>query len=112
MNITDQFSPISIITLCLAIFALVWAQRKVVESIFPNLKKNKSKWSRLWFEFFVPLGPLGTGALIGLLADSYPWPDVFANSSIGRVLFGITCGLLSGFAYRLVKKNLVDKLKE
>lgn len=105
MDILEQFLTFPMIALCLVIFALVWAQRKALELKFPQLKL--STW---WKEFWVPVGPLGTGALFGLLAKPYPWPEMFADSLVGRAVIGIVAGMLSGLAYRLIRKNLLERV--
>lgn len=105
MEILEQFLTFQMLVLCLLIFGLVWMQRKIFELSFPQLKL--STW---WKEFWVPAGPLGTGILLGIFAAPYPWPEAFAGSWISRAAIGIVCGLLSGFVYKLIWKNLVEKI--
>ena len=57
----------------------------------------------------LPLGPLLTGALITLVPQ-LPVPDMFNGGITVRMVFGIGIGLLSGLVYRLVKKNILDKM--
>lgn len=102
-NVLEQLLSLSTIVLCLMISVLVEMQRKVITKIKPDLEKSK-----MWNEFWVPLGPLGTGALIGLFIEQYPWPADF-TSTWGRVFFGVVCGLASAHVYRVVKKFLVKK---
>jgi hypothetical protein len=102
-NVLEQLLSLSTIVLCLIISVLVEVQRKIATRIRPSLKDSKT-----WNEFWVPLGPLGTGALIGLFIEQYPWPADF-TSTWGRVFFGVVCGLASAHVYRVVKKFLVKK---
>lgn len=106
-DLLEQFLNLSTVVLCLAIFALVWVQRRAIETYLPKVKEMKS-----WKEFWVPLAPLGTGALLGAVAKPYPWPEMFADSMVSRMIFGIVCGLGSGLVYRLFKKNLMERLNQ
>ena len=64
-----------------------------------------------WTEFWVPVGPLGTGAIVAVLFKQYPYPEMFVNAVwYDRAAFGIVCGLFSGLAYKLIKKNIMDRL--
>ena len=105
-EILEQLINFPMIVFCLAVFALVWIQRKGLELAFPNLKKSK-----VWREFFVPLGPIGTGGVCGAFIDQYPYPDMF-ESKFSHIIFGIVCGLLCGFFYRIINKNVMDRLKK
>ena len=105
-DILAQFVSFATLVFCLMVFALVWVQRRGLELLFPKLKDSKG-----WNEFWVPVGPLGTGGIIAALFSQYPYPDMFANSIwYDRAAYGIACGLLSGLIYKLVKKNLMDKI--
>lgn len=102
----EQLLSLSTLVFCLAIFALVWVQRKGVETFLPKFATTKA-----WKEFFMPVGPLGTGALLAALVQTYPYPEMFLNTTwYDRAIFGIACGLLSGLVYRIVKKNVVEKI--
>lgn len=99
-----QFFSLPTLVLCLVIWCLVWVARKVTEYAWKGSKANK-----LWNELGLPVLPLGVGALIGLLAKQYPFPDVFGASVSGRVFFAVVCGLASAHVYRIVKKFLKTK---
>ena len=104
-DILSQLLTLATLVFSTAIFVLVWIQRRVVELAFPKLLTKK-----YWSELIVPVWPVGTGGLIAALISSYPYPDVFKGTWSARCAFGIFCGLFSGFVYRLVKKNLLEKL--
>lgn len=111
MDILNQVLSLENAVLCLAIVALVWALRKSLELSIPALTKAQGKASEWWREFVVPLAPLVSGGLL-MLIPQLPVPEMFAGSMPGRAVFGVGLGLLSGTMYRLVKQNLVKKLKE
>lgn len=85
------------LVLCLALSALIFAIRRLVEFRFNTFTKGT-----LWRDLILPLLPLVLGTLIPLAAPMLPVPEGFASTS-GRVLFGLTAGFLSGFVYRWVK---------
>ena len=109
MDELSQLLSLSNIVLCLAIVALVWVQRKAAVVFASKVLKKKLEDYTIWTEFFMPLGPLVTGALITLVPQ-LPVPDMFNGGITVRMVFGIGIGLLSGLVYRLAKKNALDKL--
>jgi len=91
---------------CLGIAAVTFVIRKIVEFyILDNPKMPGSRASKAWKELFLPIGPVIGGALLGLCAVKYPFPDGISSVS-GRVMFGLVAGLLSGFVYRVIKGML------
>lgn len=99
-----QFFSLPTLVLCLVVWCLVWFLRKVTEHFWTASKTNK-----LWNSLGLPVLPLVTGGLIGLLAKQYPFPEIFAASMSGRVFFGVVCGLASAHIYRIIKKFLKSK---
>lgn len=104
-DILSQLLTLATLVFTTAIFVLVWLQRRAVELAFPKVLTKK-----YWRELIVPAWPIVMGGLIASLVSSYPYPDVFKNTWSARCAFGIFCGLFSGFVYRLVKKNVLEKL--
>lgn len=100
---------------CGVIAGIVWIQRKLFEILLkkykPSFFENKTTISKLYHELFVPAGPLGVGGLLAWLFSNYPFPEIFAGSASGRVFYGIFCGLISGWVYRVIKKMFEEKLK-
>lgn len=87
---------------CLGLAAVTFVVRKVVEYfILDNPKMPGNRASKLWRELLLPVGPVVNGALVGLLATKYPYPEGIHSVS-GRVIFGLVAGLLSGLVYRVI----------
>jgi hypothetical protein len=107
MGVLDQLLTLENVMLCFAIVALVWVQRKGFETFMYKIGKDITK-SKVWKEFFTPLGPLGTGMGIMLL-PGVPIPAMFAASMASKAIFGIGLGLVSGLLFRLVKKMIFDR---
>lgn len=110
MDILEQFLNMAMIIFSLVIWVLVFIQRKFVEYALSKLGKS-IKEAKLWRELLLPIGPMVTGAIVAFFATSYPYPEMFTGSTSGRIFFGIVCGLMSGFIYRLYKQFFGAKLK-
>ena len=104
-----QLLSLSNVILALAIFALVFVQRKTTEVLVLKLFKKDLTKSDVWEKLLVPLGPLGTGGFLAMI-PGLPIPDMFAASLGAKFIFGVSLGLLCGLCYRVVKKMLLDKL--
>lgn len=97
---------------CLGIAAVTFVIRKLVEYfILDNPKMPGSRTSKLWRELLLPIGPVCGGALLGLVAAKYPYPEGI-NSISGRVIFGLVAGLLSGLVYRVISGMLKKTTEE
>lgn len=107
MDILDQLLTLSNVILCFAIVGLVWAQRKIVELLMARYNKKMLK-AKLWTEFFVPIAPLGTGALL-MLVPGIPVIEMFAATMATKMLFGLALGMVSGLVFRLLKKMIFDR---
>lgn len=109
MELLSQLLSTTNLVLCLAVVALVWVQRKGFELLIKKaFKKDLSKYD-IWTEFLVPLAPLGTGALLTLIPQ-LPVMAMFAEGLLNRMVFGLGLGLVSGLVFRLIKKNVVEKV--
>ena len=104
-DILSQLFTLSTLVFCVTIFVLVWVQRRIIELTFPEILNAK-----YWRELIIPIWPIATGSVVAAFMSSYPYPDIFKNTWSTRAAFGIFCGLFSGFIYRLIKKNLLEKL--
>ena len=81
--------------ICLGTFLFVFAIRRVLETALGDKLKG-NKW---WNEVALPLSPIVVGAIIGVLAKSFPWPVVVGDNIWARVMYGSICGLSSGWVY-------------
>jgi hypothetical protein len=126
-DILTNFLSFSTLVFCLAVFAAVWVQRKLFDFFLPVLKATLLKHSPLFLsnfiksktnllskfykEVLVPIAPIGTGGLMAYFVTMYPYPELFTNTS-PRVFFGVVCGLVSAWVYKVAKKTFMDKFKK
>lgn len=103
-NILTELITVPNLIFCIIIAILVEVQNRLIGKLWKNSKTNK-----IYQEFFLPLGPLGTGAILAGLVSGYPYPEMFASNFWARVFWGIICGLSSAHVYRIAKKFLVKK---
>ena len=94
---------------CLAIAAITFVIRKIVEFILDKPSVPASKSSVLWTDLILPILPVVLGCICGLAAKKYPYPDGL-NFISGRVAFGLVAGLLSTLVYRVVNSFLLAKI--
>ncbi len=97
------------IVLCLSIYIITYIIRTIVENI-----SDKIKNSRYWTEIFLPLIPIVSGAIVGLIPVMFPWPLNIGDFVFAKAMYGAICGLFSGWVYNRIKawlssaKNLVN----
>lgn len=94
---------------CLALAAITFVVRKIVEYVLDNPSVPASKESKFWKELALPILPVLLGCVGAVVAKQYPYPDGLTSIS-GRVAFGLVAGLLSGLVYRVVNSFLVGKV--
>lgn len=87
------FSLGTLSVLCLGIYAIVYCIRKIVENLWKSAPDN-----RYWRDLALPVLGILIGAVIGMVAKSFPWPDQFTTFS-ARALLGAVCGMASSFVY-------------
>lgn len=80
--------------LCLGIYVITYAIRLSVETSWKEASK-----SIVWNELVLHLSPIFVGALLALLAENFPWPELLKESLSGRMIYGAVCGMASGFVY-------------
>ena len=83
--------------------------KKIIEKI-PQIN-NKKKINFFWKEMLLPTLPILFGLFIGGFFQSYPYPEMFLNSLIGRIFYGMTCGFASGYIYRVAKSYFLKLSK-
>ena len=89
----------------LTIYAVTLVIRKIVEASAPSVKT--SIW---WSEVFLSLAPIVNGVWLVFALPFFPWPTPVAASLGLKVLYGMVCGLVSGWLYGRAK-SLVDAIK-
>lgn len=98
-----------VVVFCLAIFAIVFMLRKILEFFAPSLLSSGTKFGKFYTEVLLPILPVFLGGLSGGIFSSYPYPEMF-TSFIAHVFFGLFCGLISGLVYRVIKAGLLKKI--
>jgi hypothetical protein len=98
-NVFEQLLTLTNAAFCLVIVVLVKLQRIVVERYL----WKKATTSKGWNDVFLPLAPMGVGAMMGALITQYPYPEDF-KTFWARVFFGVLCGMVSGTIVRIAMK--------
>jgi hypothetical protein len=94
---------------CLAIAAVTFVIRRVIEFVLDHPGIPASKSSKFWTDLFLPIFPVIGGPLGAWFASGYPYPEGLTSDS-GRIIFGLVAGLLSGLVYRIAKSFLASKI--
>ncbi len=84
--------------LCLGIFLVTYGLRTVTETARPDVVSNK--W---WRDVFLPFTPIVFGAVLAILAKTFPWPMPVADNMWAKVIYGAVCGMASGWVYARFK---------
>lgn len=95
----------------LGIAGLTYIVRTCVEFLLSKPWFPAEKTSKIWNELLLPIGPVLTGAFLGLLLKQYPFPEGIVSDS-ARAFFGLVAGLFSGLAYKIIKGMLNKKAEE
>jgi hypothetical protein len=103
-EIFDTFVNPQTVFLCLAIYVMTYVIRTVTESLWAGAKTN-----RYWRELWIPLGAIVNGTLLGFMAKTFVWPDMFSKTLAGRMAYGAICGMFSAFLYGRVRSWLASK---
>lgn len=90
----EIFTNWQTVALGLTIYVMTAAIRRVIETGRPSI--THSKW---WREVFLPLGPVGNGIILALVARAFPWPEPVAGNLSARVMYALVCGLGCGWLY-------------
>lgn len=90
--------------LCLGIYLLTYSVRKTIEVLWQGSAKN-----RIYSELLLPLGPIGNGVIIAIVAKQFPWPEPITHSTSARIMYGAIAGLASGWFYNRFRAFLKSK---
>ena len=105
-NIFEQLLTLPNVAFCLMVWVLVWMQRKVLSLVWA-----KAEASRVYREFLLPLGPLGTGGIMAAIVSQFPYPEGI-EGLWGRVMFGVLAGLASAHVYKMAKPFLPEAMQK
>ena len=86
-----QFATPGFVVFCLAIYAISFSVRRIVEGIF---KKYALAERYFWREVVVVVLPVVVGLTIGAFLKAFPYPDGFTGHG-SHMLYGLFCGLSS-----------------
>lgn len=103
-EIFDTFVTPATILVCLAAYLMTYVIRTVVQGLWRGAKLNHY-WNELW----LPLGPIVNGAMLGLAAKTFMWPDMANKTVLARMIYGAICGLFSAFVYSRIRSWLSSK---
>lgn len=115
-NILQAFFSWQFLFFCLALGAVVFVIRKVVEYWMENWWPLKNwtaanKDAKLWRELILPILPIILGQVAAIYAVQYPYPQDFKTLS-GRMVFGLVAGFTSGLLVRIYRAFLSTKLND
>jgi len=91
------------VVFCLALFAITYCIRKLIEILWKGALKDDTVASKLYSELFLFLLPLALGLIIAMFAKKYPWPVQVGVSYSSRGLYGLVCGMFSGVVYNRIR---------
>jgi hypothetical protein len=101
MELLDLFLSYNFILLSLAISAIVYMIRILVDLFWDN---NDNKY----WKASLNIMPILIGALLGLVCGKFAFPAEIVSIS-SKVLFSIVAGLFSSSVYALIKKLIESK---
>ena len=115
-TVIHGFLSLQFLFFCLAIGAVIFVVRQVVEYGMENWWPLKqwnaaNKDAKLWRGLILPILPILLGQVGALLVKGYPYPEGFSSTG-GRVVFGLVAGFTSGLVVRLFRSFLSDKVSE
>jgi len=95
------------VLLCLAISAIIFVFRTIVD-YFLKVKKASPT---LWEDVILPVSPIILGGLMCWQMPSFPYPNNL-NDKDFRIIFGLVAGSFSGLVYRMIKATLIKKITD
>jgi len=116
-EITSQILRPGTFAVAVAVFIVTWFIRKVVEGVWPHLRKNGDEnevkmtyitpFARWWNTVILYAIPVVLGGLIGLLPSQFLHGDI--KDIGGRLLFQAGVGWFSSFMYKVLRKLILKK---
>jgi hypothetical protein len=109
MDFTSALSALfsyQFVLFALSMNIFTWILRTITEYIFPQIVNV-----RAYQKLFLPLASTILGAVVGMFAIKYAYPDGL-NTRIDRVLFGLVAGNFGATIYQVAKGMLKDKMQQ
>lgn len=116
--VPTEFLAFAYILLCFGIFGISFVILEAFEALIPDLvtRNSKSKFKQPWHTFFRPALPIIIGCIFGIFVVQYPYPEIlintFENALPGRILYGISAGVLSWIVVGGIKMLIRAKIKK
>lgn len=117
MDILDLLTRSGTYVLAVAIFVLTFFTRRVVEMIWPSLKKRAdanvpemtylTTMSRWWNEVILYAVPVTYGALSSLVDSSFFFDGIDGGGA--KLMFAAGVGWFSSFMYKALKKAISNR---
>jgi hypothetical protein len=101
-----------VIVFTLSIFVFTHFVRRILEAVFPTIRKDTplSTWQNIWDKVLLPSLPVLVGILMAALAKSWPWPPGLVKWT-SRAIMGGVLGFFSTWFYMIAKSIIKDKFK-
>lgn len=116
MDILDLLTRSGTYVLAVSVFVLTFFTRKVVEMVWPSLKKQAdanslspsylTELSRWWNEVILYALPVLFGALSALSTSEFLFEGIDGGA---KLLYGCGVGWFSSFFYKALKKAVANK---
>jgi hypothetical protein len=90
---------------CLAVSAVIFPIRTVVDYVLKSMNKSSS----IWRDVILPILPVIVGTLMGWKLTTFPYPDGVSSVDF-RLVFGLVAGSLSGVVYRMIKAMVFNRV--
>jgi hypothetical protein len=117
MDILDLLTRSGTYVLAVAVFVCTFFVRKIVELVWPSLKKQAdansaapsylTPLSRWWNEVILYALPVVFGALSAVADSEFLFEGIDGGA---KVLYGCGVGWFSGFLYKALKKAVANKV--
>lgn len=117
MDILDLLTRSGTYVLAITVFIATFLTRKVVELVWPSLKKKAdansaetsylTTMSRWWNEVILYVVPVVFGGLSALSNSEFLFEGIDGGA---KMMYGAGVGWFSGFLYKTVKKAVASKV--
>lgn len=116
-EIASQILRPGTFAVAVAVFIVTWFTRRVVETVWPDLRKNGDEnavsityvtpFARWWNTVILYAIPVTLGGLIGVIPSDFLHGDI--KDVGGRILFQAGVGWFASFLYKVMRKVILKK---